>query len=286
VTHTMTTVPAIERRLELRADPERVWRALSRSEELAAWFSQRADMPGGVGQDGWLEWDGHGRFAIRVEVIDPPHRLVWRWMDGPDATVDDTATTVDWRLEPAPGGGTILHLRESGFATVQARAGNAVGWLTELAELVGLLAIEPWERGIRRTYSFRAAPERVWAAFADPAQFGAWFGGETPPSLVAGTDGWFVWPAHGRFAIRVEVVEPPIYLAWRWTTQKGTPLDSAAEVLRTEWALEPRGDGGTALHLFETGFIGPDEFGANSGGWDGDVVPALRRLLGEEPPSA
>src|SRR5262245_60088266 len=144
VTDTMTAVPAIERRLELRADPERVWRALSRSEELAAWFSQRAEMPTEVGQDGWLEWDGHGRFAVRAEVIDPPHRLVWRWMNGPDATLDATATTVDWRLEPAPGGGTILHLRESGFATTESRTGNSVGWLSELTELIELLAIEPW----------------------------------------------------------------------------------------------------------------------------------------------
>jgi len=284
VTDTTTTAPvaAIERRLEFRASPERVWRAISDSDELARWFSQRADMPIEVGGVGWLEWDGHGRSVVRVEVVDPPHRLVWRWMNGPSSEADDTATLVEWRLEPTAGGGTILHLRESGFARPSSRADNAVGWLTELAELVDLLAVERWEHGIRRTYAFRAAPERVWAAFADPEQFARWFGGETPPALGAGTDGWFVWPAHGRFAIRVEVVEPPVYLAWRWTTQQDAPIDAANEVLRTEWAFERRADGGTDLHLLETGFIGPDEFDANSGGWDGDVLPALRRLLGEE----
>ena len=224
MTDTTTTAPvaAIERRLEFRASPERVWRAISDSDELARWFSQRADMPIEVGGVGWLEWDGHGRSVVRVEVVDPPHRLVWRWMNGPSSEADDTATLVEWRLEPTAGGGTILHLRESGFARPSSRADNAVGWLTELAELVDLLAVERWEHGIRRTYAFRAAPERVWAAFADPEQFARWFGGETPPALGAGTDGWFVWPAHGRFAIRVEVVEPPVYLAWRWTTQQDT----------------------------------------------------------------
>jgi uncharacterized protein YndB with AHSA1/START domain len=204
-------------------------------------------------------------------------------MNGPDAALDETATVVEWRLEPSAGGGTILHLRESGFAAPATRAGNAVGWLTELAELVAHLAIEPWEAGIRRTYAFRAAPERVWRAFADPTEFAAWFGGEQPTPLIPGTDGWFVWPAHGRFAVRIEVVEPLTYLAWRWTPTRDTALSAAAEVLRTEWAFERREDGGTDLHLLETGFIGPDEFGSNSGGWDGDVLPALRRLLGEEP---
>jgi hypothetical protein len=38
---------------------------------------------------------------------------------------------------------------------------------------------------------------------------------------------------------------------------------------------------GTDLHLFESGFTGPDDHRLNDGGWDGDVIPALRRRLGE-----
>jgi hypothetical protein len=42
MTGTLTT-PTIDRWLHLRAAPERVWRALTVPEELAAWFGQRAD---------------------------------------------------------------------------------------------------------------------------------------------------------------------------------------------------------------------------------------------------
>ena len=52
-------------------------------------------------------------------------------------------------------------------------------------------------------------------------------------------------------------------------------------MLRTEWTLVPREDGGTDLHLFESGFTEPTGFGMNSGGWDSDILPALRRHLGE-----
>ncbi len=277
-----TTTEAIERRLELRASPERVWRALTDSDELAGWFSQRADLTPEPGSEGWLEWDGHGRFAVRVEVAEAPSRLAWRWMNGPDAAIDAGSTLVEWRLEPTADGGTLLSLRESGFAGPSNRTDNAVGWLQELAELVAFVAIEPWDAGIRKTYEFRSSPERVWQAFADPAQFSAWFGGTDPFELVAGVDGWFVWPSEGgRFAVRVDVVEPPTYLAWRWSATPDVALEDSAEVLRTEWAFERREDGGTNLHLLETGFGGPKNFRLNTEGWDTDVLPALRRVLGE-----
>ena len=41
-----TTIPAIERTLVLRASPERVWRALTDSDELSQWVGQRADLRG------------------------------------------------------------------------------------------------------------------------------------------------------------------------------------------------------------------------------------------------
>jgi hypothetical protein len=51
-------------------------------------------------------------------------------------------------------------------------------------------------------------------------------------------------------------------------------------VLRTEWVLVPREDGGTDLHLLETGFIGPDSIRENEGGWE-QVIQLLRKHVGE-----
>src|SRR5262245_13341617 len=137
-----TTLPAIERRLDFRAAPERVWRAITDETELSAWFGHRARVdlrPGGLG---WFEWDGHGRFPVRMDVIEPPTRLVWSWGDVGDDRLEGDSTQVEWRLEPLAGGGTRLHLRESGFRTDDARWANSEGWLTELAQLADHVATE------------------------------------------------------------------------------------------------------------------------------------------------
>jgi hypothetical protein len=81
--------------------------------------------------------------------------------------------------------------------------------------------------------------------------------------------------------MRIEAVEAPTYVAWLWSTDKDVPLADSSQVLRTEWVLMPRDDGGTDLHLLETGFRGPMEHDLNVHGWDGDVIPGLRRHLGE-----
>ncbi len=281
-TDTTMGTAAIERRLEVRATPERVWRALTDSSELAGWFSERADLTAEPGRDGWLEWDGHGRFAVRVELADPPRRLAWRWMNEPGQPIDDSASLVEWRLEPAHDGGTVLHLRESGLSDPNDRTSNALGWFDELGELVAFLAEEPWQAGVRKTYTFRSSPERVWQAFADPAEFSAWWGGTDPVELRPGAVGWWVWPGEGgRFAVRIEAVEPLLYLAWTWSTTPEVSLEDADHLLRTEWGFRRREDGGTNLLLLETGFIDPKNHEMNDSGWDSGVVPALRRVLGE-----
>ena len=91
------------------------------------------------------------------------------------------------------------------------------------------------------------------------------------------------WSRTGAELVLLRIVEPPTYLAWSWSVTPDAALDEASEVLKTEWALEAREDGGTDLHLLETGFTGPDNHRQNSGGWDSDVIPALRRVLGEPP---
>ena len=43
---------------------------------------------------------------------------------------------------------------------------------------------------------------------------------------------------------------------------------------------------GTNLHLLETGFTEPKGHKMNDDGWDFDVLPALRKHLGEAPDPA
>jgi uncharacterized protein YndB with AHSA1/START domain len=142
MTDSTATLPAIERSLDLTATPERVWRAITDPAELERWFPQRAEWDLRPGGEGTFFWEGHGNFPIRVEAVEPPRYLAWRWgleaESDPDAT--DAATLVEWWVDPRPDGGTTLRLRESGFRSPTHRAGNDEGWTEELAELTELLA--------------------------------------------------------------------------------------------------------------------------------------------------
>lgn len=277
-----TTDLVIERSLELRASPERLWRALTEADELAGWFSQRCEIDLQPGGEASFDWDDGGLHRARVEVVEPPRRLVVRWATEEGRALDDGPSTVmEWRIEPGRAGGSVLHLRESGFTTPASRFGNVHGWLDELRDLLGLLAKEPWQAGIRRTYELRSSPERVWDAIATIDGLDAWFGPTAGITIEPGSEGWFDWPKHGRFAVRIEAVEAPRYLAWSWTPHRDIRLDEAHEILRTEWYVGSAEGGGTELHLLETGFMGPEEFRDNGQGWDTDVLPSLRRLLGE-----
>lgn len=134
-------IDPIERILELEAPPERVWRALSDPEELALWFGHSAELDLRPGGGGWFGWSGHGRFAVRVEEVDAPRRLAWRWARDSDVELDESPSTlVEWELEEGSDGGTVLHLRESGFELGQDREQNVRGWRAELGDLADHLS--------------------------------------------------------------------------------------------------------------------------------------------------
>ena len=118
-------------------------------------------------------------------------------------------------------------------------------------------------------------------AFAEPAQLAAWWSNGEQGEIRAGAEGSWLWPSEGgRFAYRIEAVEAPRYLCWTWVGAPDVSLEDAEQVLRTEWVLVPREDGGTDLHLLETGFTGPDSMRENEGGWE-QIIPSLRKHLGE-----
>lgn len=136
-----TLTLTIEKTLELNAPVDRVWRALTEPSELARWFPDRVEQAGvALGADGRFVWEQHGRFAFRLEALEPPNRLVWRWARDPETSLEDGVTTeVEWVLEARPDGGTTLRLRESGFQRREHHESNNKGWDAELGELVELL---------------------------------------------------------------------------------------------------------------------------------------------------
>ena len=59
-------IEAIETRVELDAEPGRVWRALTVSAELARWFPVGGAFDLGAKGEGASTWREHGAFAVRV----------------------------------------------------------------------------------------------------------------------------------------------------------------------------------------------------------------------------
>jgi uncharacterized protein YndB with AHSA1/START domain len=134
----------VEKTLRLAATPERVWQAITEPAELSRWFPDHTDLEPRPGSTGWFDWTAYGKYAVRIEELSPPRRLVWTWArDAGVALEEGQRTTVEWTLEPSGDGGTNVYLRESGFTDPKYRDGNDEGWDKELGELVQYLEGRP-----------------------------------------------------------------------------------------------------------------------------------------------
>ncbi|HYZ85029.1 MAG TPA: SRPBCC family protein [Bryobacteraceae bacterium] len=138
----------IDRTIEIRASPERVWRALTNADELSAWFQVTIEGELTVGNEVWMttthaQYAGQ-RFRVLISEMKPPVRFVWQWHPGAvDPKVDyskEPRTTVTFTLEPIENG-TRLSVSETGFdqISLERRAkvysDNTQGWTEVLVWL-------------------------------------------------------------------------------------------------------------------------------------------------------
>jgi uncharacterized protein YndB with AHSA1/START domain len=130
----------VEKVLQLDTPVERVWTAITDAGELSQWFGDEAEVDLRPGGDAAMTWENHGRYAMRIDEVEPPHRLVWSWVHEPDVPFEDAPfTTVEWILTERADGGTTLQLKESGFLTDKHQGENDRGWDEELGHLVALV---------------------------------------------------------------------------------------------------------------------------------------------------
>ncbi len=142
----------IEKRLELKAPPARVWRALTDYREFGAWFRVKLDGPFVPGQpaEGQITHPGyeHVRWKAVVQKMEPERLFSFTWHPyAIDPAVDysgETPTLVEFRLEPTRDG-TLLLLTESGFARRRHHAAvfAALGDETRLALVAALASGAP-----------------------------------------------------------------------------------------------------------------------------------------------
>ncbi|MEU0083164.1 SRPBCC domain-containing protein [Streptomyces sp. NPDC006274] len=147
------------------------------------------------------------------------------------------------------------------------------------------------EDRIERETLIAAPVERVWPLVAEP---GFWVDDTDGLAGTVAEEGASIVARnakYGDFPVRVEKVEPPAYLAYRWASAfPGEELREDNSTL-VEFTLTAEGDK-TRLRVVESGFaalVGSEELRSkaledNAGGWP-QVLDAFRKRV-EEPASA
>jgi len=141
---------SIERTMVVKASRERVWRALTTTQEFSSWFQCKVEGEFAPGKRLDLVatvpgWEGF-KFWFQIEEMIPPSKFSWRWLPG--AAVDDNdsnTTLVTFTLEEVAGG-TRVTVLETGFEGVslakraKAFKENTDGWRDQMANLERYLA--------------------------------------------------------------------------------------------------------------------------------------------------
>jgi uncharacterized protein YndB with AHSA1/START domain len=134
----------IERETLIQASLERVWSLVA---QPGFWVADKASLPGTVAREGEsmvARNPEYGDFPVRVEKVDPPTYLAYRWASAfpGEELREDNSTLVEFTLTPE-GDGTRLRVVESGFAGLagsdelrnKALKDNTGGWPLELDAL-------------------------------------------------------------------------------------------------------------------------------------------------------
>ena len=134
----------IERETLIAAPLERVWSLVA---QPGFWVADKASLPGTVAREGetmTAKNPEYGDFPVRVERVEPPTYLTYRWASAfpGEELREDNSTLVEFTLA-AEEGKTRLRVVESGFAALagseeQRRKSvqdNTGGWPLELDAL-------------------------------------------------------------------------------------------------------------------------------------------------------
>ncbi|WP_256999375.1 SRPBCC family protein [Microbacterium sp. SZ1] len=137
----------VRRTIRISASIEKVWAAVTEPENISQWFGRAKLDSFSVGATGSLTFPGQHSIPLRIEAIDEPHLVSYRWSnDGASGEfpveVDERSTVFTFTLEPLADG-TRLTVVETGFDATSDPAANMEfhrqGWDSELDKLVALV---------------------------------------------------------------------------------------------------------------------------------------------------
>ncbi|MHA0284949.1 SRPBCC family protein [Mycobacterium sp. C3-094] len=154
----------IEKSALLRAPLDRVWRAISESDQFGKWFGMTVDGPFVAGETvtgvmtptavddevAAQQEDFAGvTFPLHVVSVTPPRYFAFRWNPLSEPEFADLITLVEFTLSEADGG-VLLEIVESGFDALPesrraaAFTDNSGGWATQLRLIGQYLAAPQW----------------------------------------------------------------------------------------------------------------------------------------------
>jgi len=150
---TQSSTDRIEKRIELKASPARVWRALTDHKEFGEWFRVSLEgpfVPGRVTR-GRITYPGYEHLVMEATVVtmEPERLFSIRWhpyaVDPKADYSKEPPTLVEFRLERMATG-TLLLVTESGFDAIPAARRdeafrmNSDGWAQQLKNIEAYVA--------------------------------------------------------------------------------------------------------------------------------------------------
>src|SRR5215213_2847735 len=132
----------LEREILIEAPMKVVWAVVTEQEHLSGWFGDSAEIELRPGGRLVLTWEKYGSVQGRVERVEPPRLLSFRWIRGSEAEArEDDSTLVEFSLREE-GDATRLTVVESGFRGLSGSEkereedveGHRRGWELELDE--------------------------------------------------------------------------------------------------------------------------------------------------------
>lgn len=137
----------VRRTIRIAASADKVWTAVTDPAHISKWFGLTVLDGTGAGASGTITFPDYGTVPLRVEAVDAPRMVSYRWGNDDAAehlpeVVGDQSTVFTFTLEPVAEG-TQLTVVETGFDRTTDPASNmadhAQGWVAELDKLVALL---------------------------------------------------------------------------------------------------------------------------------------------------
>lgn len=270
--------------LRIRAPRPVVFEKLLRIEHLARWFCGWSRIEPKVG--GKFQFGGEtclvlpeGRgWETTIDEGETLKRFAYTW------PIKGASTRVSYELEDDGTEATKIHARHKGVpmkdstcGTIQDAWRMCLGNLKSVSEGRGD-SVRPdhapvTSRELRLSNLIEAPPDRIFAAFTDPAPLDHWSTGGVPRGKahvepkVGGTFsiGWDDGPD------RILEYEPDRRIVLRWPRSHGD--------LRVEFILEPKSSG-TAIYLLSTGYREGEasEILYHRGGWS-DLLVCLKNFI-------